>query len=508
MKTVRKNLCVFLALVCLPSIALGQQRSWQLVMDNDGNEAKSMKAMTSDEFLAQRMGPLAESQLDCIFYCTNATFGLATRKSAAWQMRDYSRSGQEGYDIAKLVAAGVDPLQVTVEFGKKNGIRVFNSIRMNDIHDQNYRNAYAKPMFLHNKWKQAHQDWLMSTQTKRSRTGAWSAVNYAIPEVQDKLVAFAEESITQYDLDGISLDFFRHPVFFRSTFDGKKCSDADRAAMTSVIQRIHKMVAAESDRRGRKLQLAIRVPDSIEYCHDIGLDLEQWLTNEWIDLLVVSGYFRLNEWKYSATLGEKYNVTVLASLDESRVKDEQAKAARKTVESCLGRAAAVRSAGLDGVVTFNLFDPDSPVFRQLGDPALWPNLPKDFYASGRGVSRASGGNLPYAAYRKSETLNPANPISIKPGKTASVDIALSPLSNLNRKLWLQFDRAISPNEIDVTVSSERVEMQASENNWAMSSEDLEDEVRTSLRIAVTLREHSKPVRWLDAMIRDTTGKKR
>lgn len=502
MMTYRKHLCALLALLSLQSVALGQQQPWQLVMDNDGNEARTMKAMTSDEFLAQRMGPLAGSKLDCIFYCTNATFGLATRKSAAWQMRDYSRSGHDGYDIAKLVDAGVDPLQVTVEFGKQHGIRVFNSIRMNDIHDHNFKTTYAKPMFLHNTWKQAHQDWLLSTQTKRSTTGAWSAVNYAIPQVQEELLAFAEEAITQYDLDGISLDFFRHPVFFRRTFEGKKCGDAERAAMTSVVQRIHKMVAAESDRRGRELQLAIRVPDSVEYCHDIGLDLEEWLKNEWIDLLVVTGYFRLNEWKYSAMLGEKHNVTVLASLDESRVKDEQAQLARSSVESYLGRAAAVRSAGLSGVVTFNLFDPDSPVFQQLGDPILWPDSPKDFYASGRGVSRANGGNLPYAAYRKSETLNPADPISIKLGKTVSVDIALSPHSRLHRNLWLQFDRAVAADEIVVTVSGERIEMQSTEDKWFVSCDDLGHDNTTSLRVDVMLRTGNTPVRWLDAMIRD------
>lgn len=502
MNTNREHLFALFALL-IPIVANGQEAQWQLVMDNDGNEARTMKAMTSDEFLAQRMGPLADSQLDCIFYCTNATFGLATRKSAAWQMRDYSKSGHEGYDIAKLVNAGVDPLQVTAEFGKKNGIRVFNSIRMNDIHDHNFGTTYAKPMFLYNKWKQDHQDWLLSTQSKRSKTGAWSAVNYEILEVQDKLLEFAEEAITQYDLDGISLDFFRHPVFFRSTFNGKKCSDADRAAMTSVLQRIHKMVQAESKRRGRKLQLAVRVPDSIEYCHDIGLDLKQWLDNKWIDLLVVSGYFRLNEWDYSAKLGQKYSVSVLASLDESRVKDEQAQRSRSKVESYLGRAATVRAVGMNGVVTFNLFNPDSPVFRQLGNPDEWPSLPKDFFASVRGVSRASGGNLPYDSYRNSETLNPSNSISIKPGKTASANIAHSPPSKLNRKLWIRFDRDVSANEFIVTIGGRRAEMQPQGSKWLVSVGDIKHEDVTSLQVEVMLRKGRKPVPWLDALIRDS-----
>jgi len=502
LKTNLNQLIALLVLFIIQSVVRGQEKSWQLVMDNDGNEARTMKAMTSDEFLAQRMGPLAGSQLDCIFYCTNATFGLATRKSTAWQMRDYSNSGHDGYDIAKLVEAGVDPLQVTVEFGKQNNIRIFNSIRMNDIHDHNFKTDYAKPMFLHNHWKQAHQNWLLSTQDKRSKTGAWSAVNYSIPEVQEKMLAFVKEAVTHYDLDGISLDFFRHPVFFRSTFDGKKCSDAERAAMTSLLKQIYELVTAESKRRGRKLQLAVRVPDSIEYCYDIGLDLEQWLKNDWIDLLVVSGYFRLNNWKYSAQLGQKHSVVVLASLDESRVKDEQAQLARSTVEGYLGRASAVRAAGIDGVVTFNLFDPESPVFKQLGDPDVWSKLPRVFFASGRGVSRANGGNLPYSAYRKSETLNPANPLSIKPGKSASANIELNAHTKLNRKLWLRFDRAVESGEVVTKVGSRRVEMQIADKNWLVSAHEIGHDA-TSLRIDVALKKENRSIKWLDAMIRDS-----
>ena len=496
------RLIVLLALVCIAGVACGQEVSWQLVMDNDGNEGRTMREMTSAEFLAQRMGPLANSQLDCIMYCTNATFGLATRKSAVWQMRDYAQSGQDGYDIAKLVEAGVDPLQVTVEFGKQHGIRVFNSIRMNDIHDHNFNTTYAKPLFEHNEWKQNHQDWLLSTQSDRSRTVAWSAVNYAIPDVQEKMLAFVQEAVTQYDLDGVSLDFFRHPVFFRSTFEGRECTDAERAAMTSVLRRACDMIESESERRGRKMQLAIRVPDSLEYCHDIGLDLELWLNEGWIDLLTVSGYFRLNEWDYSGRLGLEYSVPVLASLDESRVKDERAQLARSTVESYLGRAAAAREAGLKGVVTFNLFDPDSPVFHQLGDPEVWPGLPKDYYASGRSVSRANGGNLPYASYRNSETLNPSNPIAIQPGETATVAITVSGKCKLTRRLRIRLDRNVPPDVVWVTINGRDVEMQSGEDHWLVSSARLNGEA-TKQVVAVGLTQGTKPVQWLDAMIRES-----
>ena len=87
------------------------------------------------------------------------------------------------------------------------------------------------------------------------------------------------------------------------------------------------------------------MPDSVEYCRFIGLDLERWLRDGLIDLLMVSGYFQMNDWEYSVQLGHRYGVKVYPSLDGPRVKDDAVRAFRASLASYRGRALNVWSAG-------------------------------------------------------------------------------------------------------------------------------------------------------------------
>ena len=68
--------------------------------------------------------------------------------------------------------------------------------------------------------------------------------------------------------------------------------------------------------------LSIRVPDSVEYCRAIGIDIEEWLEAGYADILFTTSYLHMNEWDYSAELGHRYGIPVYPSLDESRVRSE------------------------------------------------------------------------------------------------------------------------------------------------------------------------------------------
>lgn len=474
-------------------------RPRRLIMDNDGNEAVTMKALTAEDFLKQRTSALAGTGLDCIFYCSNATFTLSTRPSKVWQPRDYRLSGRpNAYSVAELEAAGIDPLKLVVEFGKKNHIEVFSSIRVNDVHDHSATADYGPPMFKHNAFKQAHPDWLLGSPTKKSKSGAWSAVNFLIPEVRDKFFAYVEEACKEYDIDGVNLDFFRHSAYFPSTFAGKPATAEELAAMTELMHRIRMMADELGTKRGRPILLSIRVPDSVDYCKAIGLDLERWLKDGLIDLLVVTGYFQLNDWSTTAALAKKYGVKAYASLDESRIKDETGRKARTTSEAYRGRAAAVWQAGLDGVVLFNFFDASSPLWKELGDANTLAKLDKDYFASVRGIVNSNGGNLPYGPYQKVETLNPSNPKKIAAGKEATARIVLGVASTAERTLRLRFRTTPQLDGLIVKVNGKPVTMHDSEAGWIESS--IPDSLVAGWN-TVTV-ESRQAVEWLDLMVRE------
>lgn len=472
-------------------------RPRRLIIDNDGNEAVTMKALTKDEFLKQRTTALAGTGVDCIYYCSNATFTLSTRPSKVWQGRDYRLSGRPGaYSVAEMKAAGLDPLKLIVDFGKANRIEVFSSIRVNDVHDHSATADYGPPMFKHNLFKQAHPDWLLGTMQKRSRTGAWSAVNFLIPEVRDKFFAYVEEACTQYDVDGINLDFFRHPVFFASTFAGKHATAEELSAMTELMTRIRRMADEAGAKRKRPILISMRVPDSIEYCRAIGLDVERWLAEDLADMLVMSGYFQLNEWSTSAALGKKYGVKVYASLDESRIKDEAGRKSRGTNEAYRGRAAAAWQAGMDGVLLFNFFDPASPLWKELGNAKKLTELDKDYFGSVRGIVGANGGNLPIGPYQKVETLNPSNPKKVAAGMELSARIMMGESGKTEKTLRLRF-RAV-PAELVVQVNGHVVSIKETEPDWV--------EARVTKELVaginkVTVKSQSA-TEWMDLVVRE------
>ena len=182
--------------------------------------------------------------------------------------------------------------------------------------------------------------------------------------------------------------------------------------------------------------MAVRVPDSLDYCRKIGIDLESWLSQGLVDLLVVSGYVQLNPWEYSVSLARKYGVKVYPSLDEPRVRDESARQLRSLPATYRGRASNVWAAGADGVYMFNFFDPASSLWRELGDVEKLRRADRNYFAS---VLGSGAMPVPHSEFVQVLTLNPGNPLPVTAGKPTQVEISIGepPLAGQRALLRLQ-----------------------------------------------------------------------
>jgi hypothetical protein len=280
---------------------------------------------------------------------------------------------------------------------------------------------------------------------------------------------FIEEVCQNYDIDGVELDFFRHPVFFKSTSRGEPATEEDIAAMTELLRRIRTMADKIGQKRGRPILIAVKSPDSVEYAKAIGLDLEKWMADDLFDLFIPGGYFQLDEWETNVALGHKHGVKVYASLDEPRAKDEAARAMRSTNLAYRGRAASAWAAGVDGIYLFNFFDPHSPLWRELGDVEGLTKLDKDYIASVRGAENAAGKNLPYAEYQKIETLNPGKTKTIAPGDRMAVRIHIADASEQLKaaklKLRLQFADPPAAERMSVHLNGTKCDTSRTSGRW-------------------------------------------
>ena len=360
----------------------------QLIYNNDGNDSRSAKEKTREAFLRSRTTPLADTNVDAIFYC-DGIWGTFTHRSPTADLRAGSDKAYKEWAVELINDGGPDPLGSVIDFGHKNNIEVFWSLRMNDTHD-------SKDPTMLSPWKKAHPECLLGKFAKqRSYKGGgrrWSAVDYSQKAVRDRTVGWFDEVAASYDVDGFELDFFRHLIFFKNPLLGKPATQENLDQMTEVVRRIREIADRHALRRGRPILITIRVPDSVGYCREVGLDIERWLKEGLIDMMTVSGYFRLNPWKTSVELGHRYDVPVYAGLSESRLKPNQRKPVN-TVEEYRGRALSAWREGVDGIYLFNMFDVagrKSPMLRELGDPALLEKLPKIYTTGSRSPAAAKG----------------------------------------------------------------------------------------------------------------------
>ena len=407
----------------LPSVsearAAARARPRRLIFNDDGGETRvpPQPLPGPRDFLPVRIAPLAGTQVDTVvFDTTSGTFNRFAHRTAVAEMF-LVREGRYQHNILPdLAPLGTDSLRVVAEHCRRTGQEVFWTMRMNDTHDG------SNPLLIP-KLKQDHPDWLMGSKDRPPKRGLWTAVDYGRSEVRDLARRTIAEVAANYDLDGVELDFWRHPVYFRSTAAEKPASDDERRLMTQLLRDVRRDLDAAGRRRGRALLLAIKVPDSVGYCREIGLDIERWLAEGLIDVLVPGGYFQLQPWTETVALGRRHGVKVHVCLAESRVRDEVGRAARSTLEALRARALAAWAAGADAIEMFNHFDPKSPLWRELGDPALLRTRPKVYFASVQGAGQGRG-FYPAGSHLVVPTLTPDAPVRLGAGEARRFDLLI------------------------------------------------------------------------------------
>ena len=449
----------------------GRRRERRVIYNNDGNELFITKLSSPDEFLSRRIVPALNTQVDSVFFCTLVTtlYQHDTDVAERWDdlvdaigsTTKYAVNARD--NMRMLRAAGKDCLELVVERCHEAKIEIFWTHRINDIHD-------CFTDHLLSQWKRENPQVLMGKPSDGKKyphsdpRNRWTALDFQKEEVRDYLFRITEEICQRYDVDGIEIDYFRNPCFFRPTMMFKPVTRAQTDILTGFQRRITEMAYREGEKRGRPILVAVRVPMTRRTCRHVGIDIEAWLREGLVDVLATGGGYVpfTMPTKELVTLGHEQGLQVYPTISASGMRGYG------SIEGWRGAASNIWHAGADGVYLFNTFPrkANHPHFTQLGDPAALAEMDKIFVIDNKPVR--SGG------LTQGITQDQILPAELDPGgKRRQVnlpvgdDIAAAVAAGRLEKavLRVQFDSRTPDDRIEMGLNGRTIEAEKEEGNW-------------------------------------------
>ena len=298
----------------------------------------------------------ADTQVTHIFLNANYQRTCYQSKvwSSFWDIPEPDPKGS-GWMLAwRAVRAGVDVFEICIQRCREKGISPWLSMRMNDWHN------------LHNP-EIACPRWWEHPELRLSPKGTF---DFAHSEVRDYHFELVVEFLQQYEIDGVELDWMRGPPFFKPDQAEAGCK-----WLTEFMRNVRQAADRCSDRLGRKLGIAVRVPGVPEHAAGFGLDAVTWAREGLVDILIPTAVWMPTDFDmpmeaWREQIGARDRPFRLAAGSDLWVRCTSNGAKMKsTPESLRGFSASMLSRGADAIYLFNHFNEpkDFRFFLQADD---------------------------------------------------------------------------------------------------------------------------------------------
>ncbi len=240
---------------------------------------------------------------------------------------------------------------VWIETLREIGIRPWVSVRMNDIHEGSAEDSILfSDFYRQNRGK---------NRASHRTAGDYFdyALDYMYPEVREHFLSVIEETLDRFDTDGIELDWMReiYSIGIGREYEGI-------SVLNDFMDKAVALVRSAEKKRGHKIEIGVRMPDSPEKALRFGFDILEWVERGYVDLITVTPRWSsidndlpIDLWR--RILRDK-PVTLAAGLEI--LIDAYNRRGRKLesnrFESAIGTACALHFMGADAVYLFNYMD--------------------------------------------------------------------------------------------------------------------------------------------------------
>ena len=406
-KTPRRALTHLIALLLAPLAALHAAEAPKprnaaklIVINDDGFSSFYSGRYKTAEDLRKQMLSFRDTQMAVFEWCiasgSRVNYPSKVSELIGKGVTEFPRRGDKlaAETLHRLAGEGVDTLKVVAGACHEAGMLCYASLRMNGDYPASWMGE-SLPRMLNSAFWWSHPEFRVRGKKGEDQT----KLSYAFPEVREFKLGILREA-AERDIDGINLDFLRHPNFFGyeepllKAFQAKYGQDprtlaADdprwlqlrRDIMTGFLRDVRKILNDAGKRKGRRLGLSARV-DWRQY-RDWGCDIETWMKERLLDYIVIAqhtlgGYeFELAPFVKMARgtgcavlFGEEAVVTGhdRTAQEDKLIAEGKMKPPSSTtlsLEQYQSRSARWYAAGADGVHLFN--EGRHEVMRSLGN---------------------------------------------------------------------------------------------------------------------------------------------
>ncbi len=276
-----------------------------------------------------------------------------------------------------FVDQGLDAMGIAVERAKQQGMEVFVSFRMNEVHGVDTPDVFPYNLILSRYWREHPEYWIGKPGDDLSElhqdilgprtspvVGKWlpGGLDFAHDEVRQRRFDQIEECLERYNVDGLEIDFQRFPMFFKNGEEEQHLE-----TMTAFVRRLRELTNRIGTERGRPMLLSVRVMAKPEQNRAVGLDVFHWAEEGLVDFLIASHYLR-NDFPLPV---QEYRKRMPSEMPfYASIEVEPNASTYRTL------ARQLYADGVDGLMVFNYFtcresgrEPDFELLEELGDPS-------------------------------------------------------------------------------------------------------------------------------------------
>ncbi len=247
---------------------------------------------------------------------------------------------------------------------REDGINPWISIRMNDCHCPDDNASFLRSEFF---YTARENGWMIGEDYGYQR----NCLDYSVPQVREKMLAYIGEQLMRYDVYGIELDWLRE-IYCFDYINNPDCA----GIMNDFLRDVNAVVDDAADKWGHDIKIMCRLSRSPEQSLKFGFDAQTWVNEKLVDVLIAAPHWTtcdsaipLNEW---FALAGNSGVSVCAGIEINILTGTDMY--NTTAETVAGYAAQYLTSGSDKIYLYNYYqNPNTPdatleeIYRTCGN---------------------------------------------------------------------------------------------------------------------------------------------